>query len=29
MGRAVSALDGDNAVAKAYQDLAWEVEQRW
>lgn len=29
MGRAVSALDGDNAVARAYEALAGEVERVW
>ena len=29
MGRAVSTLDGDNAVAKAYARLAREVERLW
>ncbi len=29
VGRAVSALDGDNIVAQAYAALASEVEQRW
>jgi hypothetical protein len=29
IGRAVSSLDGDNAVAKAYAYLAREVERLW
>jgi cellulose biosynthesis protein BcsQ len=29
MGRAVSALDGDNVVAQAYAALALEVERLW